>query len=351
MSDIDDLDEEELNRQLAELGEDIDSEDLDLSDLEGLEDEDAKPDFDEERYSKQIDKEIAELVGNSTGSELCNLLKKRLKEVLIKNDGILQSVAKKEAEFGALKKEMHGRRDLKIIELEEELDSLQDLLEDEEREGANMYNVYKRSEKELTNYREECNKLNSITEQRSTQHQQTMKRLQGSIKKCKAQISEHEVTLFNQVTKLTDDLRNLETENEKLEEENKEKELKVEELLRRRDSEESQVSNKTASASELRVNQEKQLEDLNNQYTSLISSTEKLESENKDLRQKLDEITRKFREVKRKQTTITIDHDEAERDLKKREREAKTQEDQIAKLEAEVEDLRQQRRKAIAGES
>ena len=350
MSDIDELDEEEINRQLAELDGSEDDE-IDLSDLEGLEDledlEDEEPAFDDSERLKEVEAEIAALTEGHTGPDLCQTLRKKLTEVLQANDKTLQTLAGQEVEYEELKADVFGHKDTKILELEVEIDELNDLLEDEEREGANMYTVFKRAETELGTLRDEYNKLLNYAEQRATQHKDTMKQLNATIKKCKNQITEHQMTLLKKVTQLTDDLEAIKNENNDLEEKNLTSELRMEELLRQRSETETLVTNESKNVSSLLETQEKELDDMHNQLLKLITDTEELENSNKELKAKVTDVSKEYRELNRKHNKITLEHDDAQRLIQRHERDATRQQKQVDRLEQEIEDLRARRKEVL----
>merc|ERR1711974_339124 len=161
------------------------------------------------------------------------------------------------------------------------------------------------------------------------------------------QISEHKVSLWNTVTKLTDELDKIRNENNELEEKSLISELKMEELLSQRSEKESLVSTESKNVSQLLEEHEKELDDLQNQLLTLITDTEELEISNKQLKEQTDVVTKEYRELNRKQNKITLEHDDAERLIQRHERDAARLQKQVERLEKEIEDLREQRKEVL----
>lgn len=344
MSDSEDLDE--INRQLAELEGELGDEDLDdLDDVE-LSDEDDL--YDGNERLEEVEEEIRTLVQGLTGSDLSAKLRERLTEVLKEKDSVLLEIATKEGEYEQLKAEVLGQKDSRVTDLELEIDLLNDNLEDEERESANMYVVFKQTEAELNIAREEHARRLKAHEKRRDHHKSTMEEIKKAVKQSQERCVVHQKFLMDKVNQLSEDLYKLQMENEELAEENLNKELRVEELLNQQSEKENLAVDESKNVSNLREIQQKELEELNNQLNQLIEDTEKLSESNKKKKTDFDILSKEYREKNRKHNKLTLEYDDASRINSRLDREAERQTNQIERLENEISDLKSQRKEVMA---
>ena len=352
MSDLDDLDEDEINRQLAELGEDVE----DLEDLSELEDdelmeeveaEEEFPAFDEEEKGREVDSFIHGLVAGQTGSQLVQLLRPQVSIAMKKKDAVLQKVDAMEEDYYNLKEQSVNHKDPKLQALEQKAEKLNDLLEEEERESANMYTIFKAAEKELASLREEHATLQKLHEQRKTEQKGVMEKLRATMKQCTEQCVHHQKELTQRLYALNDAMEAATTERDELSEKNNVQELHYEDLLRQRVEKVKLVADVSQNVSQHLGDNEKQLKELNARLIQMGVDSEALTQSSKEKKEKTDALDKELRAANRKHTTLTLEHDDADRQVQRLERDAARQDKQVERLEAEILQLRNDRKEVM----
>merc|ERR1712137_6949 len=278
---------------------------------------------------------------------MVQLLRKQLVEWIIKKEDTAQRADKTEEEYFSLKEAALDNKDPHLRQLEAKVDHLNDQLEEEEREAASMYIIFKEAERSLVTLRDEHSRLQKLHEQREAQQNQALDKLRESMNNSLTLCGNHKQAFIQKINDLTDSVEEHKNELQQLRDDCRSMELNYEEQLDQRKEKLKLVASATDDVTQHRQAQKQELEDLETKLRQLEKDTEALTVSSKQKKEALDLVTKEYRELNRKHNKLTLEHDDAERQVQRLDRDATRQEKQVERLEREISDLRNDRREVV----
>jgi len=290
---------------------------------------------------------VRQLTDGLATDKVIDALRSQLVEWIQKKEATARNADKTEEDYFSLKEAALENKDPRLRALEAEVDQLNDQLEEEEREAASMYIIFKEAERALVSVRDEHGRLQKLHEQRETQQNQTLDKLRESMSHSLTLCGNHKQAFIQKINDLTDAVEASKNELQQLREECRSMELHYEEQLDQRKEKLQLVASATDDVTQHRQAQKQELEDLEAKLAQMEKDTEALGVSSKEKKEAVDLVTKEFRELDRKHNKLTLEHDDAQRQVQRLDRDATRQEKQVERLEREINDLRNDRREVV----